>query len=76
MRGIDRNGNETEGKLVPVPMDEFLGTYKRATDRIESEQRGPISQSPEFQGGLRQMFVFMAMYKKSVAYADEGAVHI
>ena len=76
LRGIDRNGNEMEGQLVPVPMDDFLGTYKRATDRIESDRRGPMSQSPEFQGGLHQIAVFMAMYKKSVAYADEGAVHI
>ena len=37
LRGIDRNGNEMEGKLVSVPMDDFLGTYKTAMDCIESE---------------------------------------
>ena len=37
LRGIDRNGNEMEGKLVSVPMDDFLGTYKKAMDCIENE---------------------------------------
>ena len=37
LRGIDRNVNEMKGKLVTVPMDDFLGTYKKAMDCIKSE---------------------------------------
>ena len=37
LRGIDKNCNEMESKWVSVPMDDFLGTYKRAMDCIESE---------------------------------------